>query len=197
MGIGRSSPMARTLMAAVAVALAAAVHAEKSSSRSTSSAKRSCAVTHPNGNSPKVGQPPEKATSFNHGNGSLWIALWWPRRGVLAGVAPDGSVEATIEADGSIHLKVGWYRGLNGRLRIAGRRLDGTARPLRAFVPDGYGPRGFQVTGLIFPTVGCWQITGRVGRATLAFVVRVAHRARERRRRSAQGRCGGRRGRRV
>jgi hypothetical protein len=176
MKIGRGPPRAWTLVTAVAVALAVAGYAEKANSGLSSSAKRSCAVTQPNGNSPKVGQPPERATSFNYGNGSLWIALWWPRRGILAGIAPDGGAEATIGSDGSIHLKVGWYRGLNGKLRIGGRRLDATARPLRAHVPDGYGSSGFQATGIIFPTVGCWQVTGRVGRASLTFVVRVAKR---------------------
>jgi hypothetical protein len=114
MKVARSSALARTLTAALVVALAAASYAEKSSS--TSNVKRLCSVTRPNGNSPKIGQPPRKLRSFNHGNGSLWIALWWPRRGVLAGIAPDGGAEATIEADGSIHLKVGWYRGANGKL---------------------------------------------------------------------------------
>lgn len=174
MKVARSSALAWMLTMALAAALAAAGYAEKSSS--TSNVKRPCSVTRPNGNSPKIGQPPKKLRSFNHGNGSLWIALWWPRRGVLAGIAPDGSAEATIEADGSIHLKVGWYRGANGKLRIGGRRLDATASPLRAHVPDGYGARGFQATGLIFPTVGCWHVTGTVGRASLTFVVRVAKR---------------------
>jgi hypothetical protein len=40
-------------------------------------------------------------------------------------------------------------------------------------VPDGYGPTGFQATGLVFPTPGCWEVTGRVGQDTLRFVLSV------------------------
>jgi hypothetical protein len=159
---------------AVVLTVVALAPAEKGSS---STLERSCRVTRPNGNSPKAGNPPRKLTSWNHGNGSLWIALWWPPRGILAGIGPGGT-EATIEADGSIRAKVGWYRGANGKLTIGGRRLDGTARRLQADVPDGYGLRGFQSTALIFPTVGCWRVTGAVGRARLTFVVRVAKRRR-------------------
>jgi hypothetical protein len=56
---------------------------------------------------------------------------------------------------------------------ISGRRLDAPAPPLRARVPDGYGDRGFQVTGLIFPTAGCWDVTGHLGDASLTFVTFV------------------------
>jgi hypothetical protein len=44
---------------------------------------------------------------------------------------------------------------------------------LRADVPDGYGTTGFQVSGLIFPTGGCWEVTGRLGDASLTFVTFV------------------------
>jgi hypothetical protein len=167
----------RTLLTFIAASLAVAGYAERPSSGLAANAKRSCSVTQPNGNSPKVGKPAKKLTSFNYGNGSLWIALWWPRRGILAGVAPDGGVEATIGPDGSIRAKVGWYRGVNGKLTIAGRRLDATARRLRADVPHGYGLRGFQSTAIIFPTEGCWKVTGRIGRASLTFVVKVTKRS--------------------
>ena len=46
--------------------------------------------------------------------------------------------------------------------------------PIRAHVPAGYGPRGFQPTGLVFPTVGCWRVVGQVGDARLTFVVKVS-----------------------
>jgi hypothetical protein len=32
---------------------------------------------------------------------------------------------------------------------------------------------GFHATALIFPTAGCWEVTGRVGDASLTFVVEV------------------------
>jgi hypothetical protein len=61
-------------------------------------------------------------------------------------------------------------------LTIEGRRVDATAAPLRASIPQGYGWSGFQATGIIFPTEGCWQVAGKVGQATLRFVTLVVKR---------------------
>jgi hypothetical protein len=85
---------------------------------------------------------------------------------------PEG-VRERPEADGSIAEKFGWWRGVRGRLRITGRRLDGLSRPLRALIPSGYGPTGFQSTAIIFPTDGCWSVTGAAGSARLSFVTLV------------------------
>ena len=60
-----------------------------------------------------------------------------------------------------------------GQLRIEGRRLDAPASPLRAHVPNGYGEIGFQATALVFSSPGCWEVTGRVGDASLTFVTKV------------------------
>jgi hypothetical protein len=78
-------------------------------------------------------------------------------------------------------MKFGWTRGegLRGKLKIHGRRIDASAPPLRANIPDGYGDTGFQATALIFPTEGCWEVTGEVGETRLTFVTRVV-RVRER-----------------
>jgi hypothetical protein len=43
-----------------------------------------------------------------------------------AGTLPDGGVMAAIERDGSNRLKLGWWRGIPGRLVITGRRLRST-----------------------------------------------------------------------
>jgi hypothetical protein len=80
---------------------------------------------------------------------------------------------AIINTDGSISAKLGWWRGVPGKLVIRGRRLDRSAAPLRASVPDGYRTLGFQAAGLTFSTVACWQVVGKVRRATLTFVVKV------------------------
>lgn len=124
-----------------------------------------CTVTQPNGNTPPGEQPDNKF----YGNGKLWTLLWWPD-GTL-NYPPVGP--GIILADGSLQVKVGWVRGVKGRLTIEGRRLDGHGPPLRAWIPEGYGDIGFQATGVIFPTPGCWEVTGRVQEARLTFVVNV------------------------
>jgi hypothetical protein len=92
---------------------------------------------------------------------------------------PDGTVvfepggPGSVEEDGSLGMKFPWWRFVDGQLTIDGHRLDGSAPPLRASIPGGYGDTGFQATGLIFPTPGCWEITGHVGDHSLTFVTRV------------------------
>jgi hypothetical protein len=78
-----------------------------------------------------------------------------------------------VQSDGSIDWKFGWWRVTPGKLAITGRRLDAQAPPPRASVPDGYGDSGFQATGVLFPTEGCWEITGSLPNAKLTFVTLV------------------------
>jgi hypothetical protein len=78
-----------------------------------------------------------------------------------------------VLSDGALSMKFGWERAVRGPLRISGRRLDESAPPLRSHIPSGYGETGFQATALIFPTPGCWEVTGRVGDEILTFVTRV------------------------
>ena len=117
--------------------------------------------------------PVPSAAAFDYGTARLRVQLGWPKGHLAAGILPGGGSRATVEDDGSIHAKLGWWRGAPGRLRITGRRLDAAAPPLEAHVPAGYGQRGFQPTGLVFPTVGCWRVEGRVGDTRLTFVVKV------------------------
>lgn len=120
-----------------------------------------CPVTLPNGNTPPGEQP---SPSFL-GNGALWTGLW-----------PDGKVliaPQNIQDDGSLAMKFFWWRGVRGALTIEGKRLDAPAPPLRSYIPDGYGDTGFQATSIIFPTEGCWEVTGKVGESALTFVTRV------------------------
>jgi hypothetical protein len=117
-------------------------------------------VTLPNGNGPSG----ERSDAGYHGNGSVTTALW-PYGVVAAG-------PQYVNPDGSIRMKFPWWRSVVGALRVEGRRLDGRGS-LTAEIPDGYGPTGFQATGLVFSSEGCWQITGRAGDASLTFVVMV------------------------
>jgi hypothetical protein len=127
----------------------------------------SCPVTLPVAAVPGEDRP--FASSANaYGNGELWVVS----------LPEDGVVRADswgyIRSDGSIDVKFGWWRVTPGALSISGRRLDGEAPPLQVSIPDGYGSSGFQATGVIFPTEGCWEVTGVVGDATMSFVTFVA-----------------------
>jgi hypothetical protein len=122
-----------------------------------------CDVTRPNGIAAGAEQDPN---SF--GNRQVSVALW-----------PDGTVvfkpggAGFVTRDGSLGMKFGWQRGVRGRLRIEGRRLDASASALRAEVPNGYGDLDFQATYLIFSTPGCWEVTGHVGDSSVTFVTKV------------------------
>jgi hypothetical protein len=111
--------------------------------------------------------------AFNYGSARLRVQLGWPRGTLPAGILPSGGSYATVMDDGSIWLKLGWWRGLARKLEISGRRLDWPAPPLEADVPTGYGPTGFTPSGLVFPTPGCWRVQGTLGPVKLTFVVKV------------------------
>ena len=100
------------------------------------------------------------------GNDSLYTIL-----GSTITFRPGGA--GWVLTDGSLSMKYMWWRLRNGQLTIQGHRLDDTAPPLRASIPDGYGDIGFQATSLIFPTPGCWEVTASVGDGSISFVVDV------------------------
>jgi hypothetical protein len=77
-----------------------------------------------------------------------------------------------VDSDGALGLKVGWERKKKGLPQIGGRRLDGSAAPARAYLYD-YGDVGFQPIYLVFPTPGCWEITGSVADSSLTFITLV------------------------
>ena len=129
--------------------------------------KVECAVTKPNG----IAAGEERPAPGSYGNREVSVGPF--------GLWPDGTVvfkpggPGFVTRNGSLGMKFGWLRGVSGQLRITGRRLDAVAPPLRAEVPDGYGDRGFQATYIIFPTPGCWEVTGRVGNSSVMFVTKV------------------------
>jgi hypothetical protein len=160
------------------VALLAETEAAPQSAESqnvSTTAPASCPVTLP-GSARAFGKHlrGNEAMSFFEQGTSGWklflgVGLW-----------PDGTVvfrpggAGFIEPDGSLAMKFGWLRDeVRGKLKIHGRRLDGPAPPLRADVPEGYGDTGGQPTMLIFPTQGCWEVTGSVGDISVTFVTRV------------------------
>jgi hypothetical protein len=126
-----------------------------------------CEVTKPNGIAAGIEEP----APGSYGNREVSAGPF--------GLWPDGTIvfkpggAGFITRNGALGMKFGWMRGVSGKLEITGRRLDGAAPPLRSEVPDGYGDRGFQVSYLIFPTPGCWEVTGHVGDSSVTFVTKV------------------------
>jgi hypothetical protein len=120
-----------------------------------------CPLTLPNERTPRR----HSGAGMNHGNGKLWTTMW-PHNVLIA----SGDY---IQPDGSVWMKWPWWRSVKGRLTVTGWRLDADGPPLTAEVPSGYGNRGFQPSGITFPTEGCWRVTGAVGTARLTFVTLV------------------------
>lgn len=129
------------------------------------SAAAECRVTTPNGVVATGGE----ANPTSYGVAAL-STFGLPAGGVVM-FRPGGP--GFVTSDGSLGIKFPWQRGIRGPLVISGRRLDAAAPPLRAEVSSGYGPQGFQASYVIFPTTGCWEVTGRVADAQLTFVVDV------------------------
>jgi hypothetical protein len=82
---------------------------------------------------------------------------------------------ATVDRSGSISLKLGWWRGVPGRLVVTGQRLGGAMGEVRADIPsnESYSDTGFIPSIVTFPATGCWRVQGTQGGASLTFVVTI------------------------
>jgi len=138
---------------------------------------KTCPVTRPQ--APQFTPPapyPRYAPSpdsFWYGTDTLWTAV--PKTGVWSGL-PDNP--------GGYTQKVFWWReGYSWteepepHLVLMGRRLDATAPPLNASRATNAFAEDIQsamLVGVGFPTLGCWELTGRYAGAELSIVVWVA-----------------------
>jgi hypothetical protein len=104
-------------------------------------------------------RPPDANTAY-------FTETWYGNDAMWAGLAPPYQGKWFVGG-----LKVLWWHNDSGKLAITGRRLDGAAPPLNAFIPDGYSQIGYQATGINIPTPGCWEIVGTVANRELRFVV--------------------------
>ena len=109
------------------------------------------------------GRPPaelvaESGTREWYGNDSLWVAL------------PRGGAEYF---DDKYHMKIGWWRLVDGRLDLHAESLETRQMVTGAVHHSGYGSRGFQPSSIAFPREGCWRITGALGTAKVSFVAYV------------------------
>ena len=126
-----------------------------------------CKVTLPNGKGP----PGETLSPTYHRQDGLFTVL--KEDGIILARPSD------IRPDGTVAIKFPWWAdGPEGPLAIRGRRVDGQSPPLRSeitpSVPEtGFRGTGFWATSVIFPTEGCWEVTGTVDRSALHFVTFV------------------------
>ena len=116
-----------------------------------------------------VTKPNDRPLPGLYGNGRLAAPTYYPAITVS---------RRNVQRNGWIGEKFPWRAyGVRGELTITGRRLDRRAPALRARVNPGFPVEekvdAFWAVGILFPTPGCWQITGSVGSATLTFVTRV------------------------
>ena len=104
-----------------------------------------------------------------HWNGNLYVGALSPDGTIV--FKPSGA--GYVYPDGSVGMKIAWYRGngLRGKITIHGKRVDAAAPPLRSRI--GNSEAGFEASQVIFPTEGCWQVTGKVADASVTFVTRV------------------------
>lgn len=109
-------------------------------------------------------------TKGRYGNGFLSTTL-----------PEDGVITRPREPDGTLFDKLGWSprRGFSGNLVVRGERLDGPG-VLHVLsvnwghtIVDGRPQRGSWRSAVVFPSEGCWRLTGRVGDISLTYVVEV------------------------
>jgi len=137
----------------------------------------SCPVTKANQTSRFVPPSPYPKKTFPGnfwlGTDKLWTSLpkdgaWWGLRGYTTD-------------DPTFRQKLFWWRAgydwdtdRKPKLMVTGRRLDAPARPLHVDEPNSgtvHLNGSMIVTGVNFPTRGCWEVTGRYSGDELTFVV--------------------------
>ena len=144
----------------------------------TSAVPETCPVTKP-ATQPFVPPPPYPAkpsgSDFWFGTDGLWTTL--PKTGAWIGLGHYTSSDPTFR-----QKLVFWRQGFDphaateAKLTVIGRRTDSLAPALQT---DGPGTPSwtardqFFMTGINFPTTGCWEITGRYEDINLTFVVWV------------------------
>jgi len=110
---------------------------------------------------------------FWFGSEGLWTALY--NDGVWWGLPlnPDGYTQKIMWWSTSYSLP----DEPQPALIVSGRRLDGEAPPLKFYgatnaMADDIGEA--MLTGVDFPTLGCWEVRGEYKKTSLTFVVWIA-----------------------
>ena len=138
-----------------------------------------CPVTKPS-DRPFVPPPPHPAKpsegGFWFGSDRLWTGL--PVNGTWTGLPHYTPNDPTFRQK-LFFWRQGYDAQAEGqsKLTVSGRRIDSSAPPLLTDQTSScswQGDQSFIVTGINFPTTGCWEITGRYDNDEVTFVVWVA-----------------------
>ncbi len=131
----------------------------------------SCPVTKPPDPAfvPPSPYPEAQGNSFYVGAPKLWVLVYsGPWRGLPHW--PEGYRQKIVW----------WSQGYNAKadplpaIAISGRRMDGYTSPLVVTGANGsWTTVDFIMSGVNFPTTGCWEITGKFKGAEVKFVVSV------------------------
>lgn len=130
-----------------------------------------CPVTHPPEPAfvPPSPYPKAGGRSFYVGTPKLWVLVY---PGPWRGLPP--------WPEGYRQKIVWWSEGFDARkdprpaIAISGRRLDGGASPMVVTGANGsWTSVDFIMSGVNFPTTGCWEITGKFQGSEVKFVAAV------------------------
>ena len=120
--------------------------------------------------------PKASAGDFWFGSDRLWTAL--PVNGTWRGLPHYRPSDPTFRQKLAFYREgYDWHTEPQPRLKVTGKRLDSPAPPLLSdHATYGWAKpeQTAMVTGINFPMLGCWEITGHYQDDELTFVVWVA-----------------------
>lgn len=114
-----------------------------------------------------------------------WEGLfWYGSAGLWTALHTDGVWQGLPENPTGFTQKIMWWSDsyileneLEPALVVTGKRLDGDAPPLKFYGATNAMADDIKtamLTGVDFPTRGCWEITGQYKKSELKFVVWIA-----------------------
>jgi len=151
--------------------------AQPASTETSNDASNGCPVTTRDQTIPFVPPKPYSQeapnSSFWFGTEKLWTTL--PIDGAWRGLGHYTPNDPTFRQKLFLWRQgYDWHTEPRPNVKVTGRRLDAEADPLFVDRPTNVSTEpGGMLVGINFPTVGCWEITGRYGDDALTFVLWV------------------------
>ena len=180
LAIAWGSMFLRVLPLLILLSLWQASLAQGSATARLDGAPETCPVTKPYQAGlfvpPSPYPPKASAGDFWFGSDRLWTAL--PVNGTWRGLPHYRPSDPTFRQKLAFYREgYDWHTEPQPRLKVTGKRLDSPAPPLLSdHATYGWAKpeQTAMVTGINFPMLGCWEITGHYQDDELTFVVWVA-----------------------